>query len=92
MVEENKDHYYPPAREIDLTNLSNKPQQDTTHSGSQTPSKLTEEWYPKFQNGYEIPIEQEVSTSQAYQQGSQLPVGSENNNNEETKQDSKMDN
>ena len=48
MVEENKDHYCPPAREIDPTILTNKPWWDTTHSGSQILSKLTEEWYPEF--------------------------------------------
>src|SRR6266542_1993842 len=74
MVEENKDHYYPPAKETDLTIFTDKPWWDTTHSGPQTPSEITEEWYPEFQDGYEIP--QEAPTSQAYQQGSQSPVES----------------
>ena len=90
MVKENQDHYYPPSRETDLTTFMDKPWQDITHSGPQTPSNLTEEWYPEFQDGYESLTEQEVSTSQAYQQGSQLPVESENDN-EESKWDSKMD-
>ncbi len=55
MVEENQDHYCPSAREMDLTILTNKPWWDTTHSGPQIPSELTEEWYPEFQDGYEIP-------------------------------------
>ena len=55
MVEENQDHYYLPARETDLTILTNKLWWDITHSGLQTPSELTEEWYPEFQDGYETP-------------------------------------
>ena len=90
IVEENKDYYCPPTRETDLTILTNKPWWDTTYSGPQTLSELTGEWYPEFQDGYESLTEQEVSTSQAYQQGSQLPVESENNK-EESKWDSKMD-
>ncbi len=42
-MEENKDHYYPPAKEVDLTILINKPWWNTTHSGSQILSELTEE-------------------------------------------------
>ncbi len=90
MVEENKDYYCPPARETDPTILTDKPWWDTTHSGSQIPSEITEEWYPKFQDGYETPPQQEVLTSQAYQQGPQSSVESENDN-EESKWDSKMD-
>ncbi len=90
MMKENKDHYCPPAKETDPAILTNKPWWDTTHLGLQTPSELTEEWYLEFQDGYETPPQQEVSTSQAYQQGSQLPVESENDN-EESKWDSKMD-
>ncbi len=60
------------------------------HPFRETPSNLTKEWYPEFQDGYETPVEQEVPTSQAYQQGSQSPVESENIN-EESKWDSKMD-
>ncbi len=66
MVEENKDYYCPPARETDLTILTNKPWQDTTHSELQTPSEITEEWYPEFQDGYETPSQQEAQTSQTY--------------------------
>ncbi len=51
---------------------------------------MIEEWYPKFQDGYETPSQQETLTLQAYQQGSQSPVESENDN-EESKWDSKMD-
>ncbi len=43
MVEENQDHYCLPAREIDQSILTDKLWWDTTHSGSQTPSELTEE-------------------------------------------------
>src|SRR6266498_1275252 len=43
MVEENQDHYCLLARGTDPTILTNKPWWDTTHSGSQTPSDLTEE-------------------------------------------------
>jgi len=63
MIEENKDHYCPPAREIDLTILTNKPWWDTIHSGPQTPSELTEEWYLEFQDRYETPPQQEAPTS-----------------------------
>ncbi len=79
-MEENKDHYCSLAKETDLTILVNKPWWDTTYSGSQILSEMTEEWYPEFQDGYETPLQQEVPTSQAYQQGSQSPVESENNN------------
>src|SRR6266498_3599714 len=48
MVEENKDHYCPPAREIDLTILTNKPWWDITYLGPQTPSEKTKEWYLEF--------------------------------------------
>ncbi len=48
MVEEDNDHYCSPARKTDPTILIDKPWWDTTHSGSQTLSDLTEEWYPKF--------------------------------------------
>ena len=89
MVEENQDHYCPSAREMDLTILTNKPWWDTTHSGPQIPSEVTEEWYPEFQDGYEILSQQEAPISQAYQQGSQSPVESEDL--EESKWDSKMD-
>ena len=90
MVEENQDHYCPPIREMDSTILTDKLWWNTTYSGSQILSDLTEEWYPEFQDRYESPTEQEASTSQAYQQGSQSPVES-GNNNEESKCDSKMD-
>ncbi len=90
MVEENKNHYCPPIRETDPTILTNKPQQDITYSEPQTPLELTEEWYPEFQDGYETPPQQEDSTSQAYQQGPQSPVESEEDN-EESKWDLKMD-
>ncbi len=66
MVEENKDHYCPPARETDLTILINILWWDTTHSGPQTPSDLIEEWYLEFQDVYETPTEQEAPTSQTY--------------------------
>src|SRR6266545_1859426 len=36
IMEENKDHYCPPAREMDLTILTNKLWWDITHSGPQT--------------------------------------------------------
>ncbi len=90
MVEESKDYYCLPAKEIDLTILTNKPWWDTTHSGPQTPIELTEEQYLEFQDRYETPPQQEVLISQSYQQGSQSPVESENEN-EESKWDSKMD-
>jgi len=48
IVEENKDHYYPLTRETDPIILTNESWWDITHSGSQTPSKITEEWYPEF--------------------------------------------
>jgi len=48
MVEEDQDHYCPPARETDLTILTNKLWWDTTYSGSQIPSELIEEWYLEF--------------------------------------------
>ncbi len=57
MVEKNKDLYCPPAREADLTILVDKPWWDIIHSGPQTPSDLTKEWYLEFQDRYEIPIE-----------------------------------
>ena len=82
MVEENQDHYCLLARETDLTILTNKLWWDITHSGPQTPSELTEKWYPEFQNGYENPTEQKVSTSQTYQQEPQSPVEVENENEE----------
>src|SRR6266498_1090492 len=66
IVEENQDHYCPLAKEIDPTILTDKPWWDTTHSGLQTPSDLTEEWYLEFQDGYETPPQQEAPTSQAY--------------------------
>ncbi len=53
MVEKSKDHYCSPAREMDPTILTNKSWWDTTHSGPQTPSEITEEWYSEFQDGYE---------------------------------------
>ncbi len=74
---------------MDPTTLTDKPWWDTTHSGSQTPSELTEEWYPEFQDGYETPPQQEASTSQTYQQESSSLIESEINN-EESKWDSKM--
>ncbi len=43
MMEENKDHYYPPARETDLTILTDKLWWEITHSESQIPLKLIEE-------------------------------------------------
>ncbi len=43
MVEENKDHYCLPTRETDPTILTDKSWWDTTHSGPQTSSELTEE-------------------------------------------------
>ncbi len=90
-MEENQDHYCPPAREIDLTILTDKPWWDTTYSGSQTPSNVTEEWYPEFQDGYETPPQQEASISQSYQQGLKSLVESEGDN-DESKWDSKMNN
>jgi len=63
---------------MNLTILTNKLWWNTTHSGSQTPSELTEEWYPEFQDGYETPPQQEIPTSQVYQQGSQSLIESEN--------------
>ena len=90
MVEENEDHYCPPARETDPTILTDKIWWDTTHSGPQTPSERTEEWYPECQNGYETSPQQEAPTSQSYQQGPQSPVESENDP-EESKCDSKID-
>src|SRR6266540_440660 len=60
MVEENQDHYCPPMRETDLTILTNKSWWNTTHSESQTPPEITEEWYPEFQDGYETPPQQEI--------------------------------
>ena len=56
MVKENQDHYCLPIREMDLTILTDKLWWDTTHLGLQTPSDLTEEWYPKFQDEYETLI------------------------------------
>ncbi len=91
MVKENKDHYCPPTRETDPTILTNKLWWNTAHLGLQTLSEITEEQYPEFQDRYETPIEQEASISQMYQQGLQSLVKSENDNNEETKQDSKME-
>ncbi len=89
MVEENKDHYYPLARETDPTILTNKPWWDITHSGPQILLEPTEEQYLEFQDRYETPPQQEILISQAYQQGPQSSVESENNN-EESKWDSKM--
>jgi len=43
IVEEDQDHYCPPAREMDPTILTNKSWWDTTHSGPQILSELTEE-------------------------------------------------
>src|SRR6266498_247528 len=43
MVEENQDHYCLPARETDLTILTNKPWWDITHLEPQTPFELIEE-------------------------------------------------
>ena len=85
MVKENKNHYYPSARKIDLTILMDIPWWDIIQSESQTLSELTKEWYLEFQNGYEILIEREVPTSQTYKQGSQSLMKSENNDNEELK-------
>ena len=90
MVEKNKDLYCPPAREADLTILVDKPWWDIIHSGPQTPSDLTEEWYSEFQNKYKIPIKQKVLIIQEYQQESQSLVESENDMNGESKWDSKM--
>ncbi len=90
MVEENEDHYCPPARETDPTILTDKPWWDTTHSGPQTPTEVTEEWYPEFQDGYETPHQQEASTLPTYQQGPQSPIESEDDP-EESEWDSKMD-
>src|SRR6266498_1941578 len=90
MVEENEDHYCPPARKTDPTILTNELWWDTTHSGPQIPSEITEEWYSEFQDGYKTPPQQEAPISRAYQQGPQSPVESENDN-EESKWDSKMD-
>ncbi len=87
MVEENQDHYCPPAREMNPITLTNKSWWDTTHVGSQIP--LTEDWYPEFQDRYEIPSQQEAPISQAYQQESQSPVKSEDDE-EESKWDAKM--
>src|SRR6266540_970195 len=80
MVEKSQDHYCLPAREIDLTILTDKSWWDTTYSGSQTPSEITEEWYLEFQDGYEIP--KETPTSQTYQQGLQSPVELKGDNKE----------
>ena len=91
MVEENKDHYYSLAREMDTTTLTNKSWWNTTHLGSQTLSDQTEEQYLEFQDGYETLTEQKALILQTYQQGSQSSVESENNNNEKLKQNSKMD-
>ncbi len=66
MVKENQDHYCLPARETDSIIFTNKPWWDITHSGPQTLSEITEEWYSEFQDGYEIPPQQEAPTSQAY--------------------------
>ncbi len=90
MVEENQDHYCLPTRETDPTILTEKLWWNTTHSGSQTLSELTEEWYSEFQDGYKTLPQQEAPTSQVYQQGSQSPVESENEN-EVSKWDLKMD-
>jgi len=49
---------------------------------SQIPSEITEEWYLEFQDGYETPPQQEVPIPQAYQQGLQLPVESEDDKEE----------
>ena len=89
-MKENQDHYCSPTRETDQTTLADKLWWDTTHSESQIPSELTEEWYSEFQDGYEIPIEQEDLMAQSYQQESQSSVESENIN-EKSKWDLKMD-
>ena len=89
MVKENQDHYCSPTRETDQTTLADKLWWDTTHSESQIPSEVTEEWYSEFQDGYETPPQQEVPISQAYQQGLQSSVESEGL--KESKWDSKMD-
>ncbi len=88
-MKENQDHYCLSTRETDLTILTNKPWWDITHSESQIPSEVTEEWYSEFQDGYETPPQQEVPISQAYQQGLQSSVESEGL--KESKWDSKMD-
>ena len=66
MVKESENHYYPLAKEMDLTILVDKLWWDITHSESQILSELTEEWYSEFQDGYEIPIEQEVPIALTY--------------------------
>src|SRR6266540_715816 len=71
IMEGSQNHHCPPA---DPTILTDKPWWDTTHSGLQILSELTEEWYPEFQDGYEIPLQQEAPTLQAYQQGLQSSV------------------
>src|SRR6266540_4110059 len=43
MIEENKNHYCPPVREVDLTILIDISWKNTNHSGPQTSSELTEE-------------------------------------------------
>ncbi len=91
MVKGKDDHYYLLARETDPTILTDKPWQDTIYSGPQTLSELTKEQYLEFQDGYETLTKQEAPISQAYQQGLQLSIESENNDNEELKQDLKMD-
>jgi len=63
MVEKNQNYYCPSMRKMDPTILAEKPWWDTIHSGSQTPSDLTKEWYSEFQDGYESLTEQEASTS-----------------------------
>ncbi len=84
MVEENKDHYCPPARETDPTILTNKSWWDTTHSGPQTPLELTEEWYPEFQDGYETLPQQEaqhhkhINKDHNHQQKQKMMIKSQN--------------
>ncbi len=89
MVKENQDHYYPPVRETDPTIFTNKLWWDTIHSGPQISSELAEEWYSEFQDRYETPSQQEVLILQAYQQGSQSSVESEDDK-KESEWDSKM--
>src|SRR6266498_5053870 len=43
IIKKSQDHYCSPAKKTDLTILTNKPWWDTTHSGSQILSELTEE-------------------------------------------------
>jgi len=48
MVEKNRDYYCLSVRETDLTILADTPWWDTTHSGLQILSELTEKWYLEF--------------------------------------------